>query len=58
MRACNVCSRGGSAKNKKIALALLSFTAGMIVASFLPYGAVMFLLCVALILLGITLLRR
>lgn len=44
-------------RNKKIAIGLLSFTAGMIVASFLPYGAVMFLLCVALILLGITFLR-
>ena len=44
-------------KNRKIALILLSFTAGLIAASFLPYGGVMFFLCLALIVLGITFLR-
>lgn len=56
MRASRACTLNRE-KNKKRAKMILAFTAGLIAASFLPDCAVMFLLCVALILLAITFLR-
>lgn len=58
MMKCAKIHKKDCSKNKQIALGIFAFTAGLIASSFLPCGGIMFLLCVALILLGITFLKK